>query len=352
MEDHAELQVAAMPDCPDAPVGSFHPGYNIVSSPPDLRRLTTYLRAPSQPMLPVIVIGTLADTDRTPALAPETLCPIVDPRTAIYWLVNRSVRQRLTHKLGRPLSLTSDIRVYWPIVTSESDPAGHPSIAASADENDTLAALVQAIDLSRPTMRAFRAQLDATARRLTTAQQGTHRLTSELEAAREETRATQAMLDAATQRLTTLSELEPEMLKKLSGMDTEELLHFLIFGEWLFLTAADRREHPLGRYLFGPQFVDSVNSQRLDVPLARIGFACAMVSSRRAKGHAGLEPHAYRAVGVSGGASPQTIRADGARAMTCALGQSRGAPRLKYWLLPDGTIEFATVGKHDDGRRS
>jgi hypothetical protein len=225
--DGAELHVAAFPD---SPLGSFHPGYIDVSSPRDLRRVTTYLRAPSQLTLPVIVIGTLDGTAQTPALAPETLCPVVDPRTAIFWLVNRPVRERL------------------------------------------------------------------------------------------------------------------------AGMDTEELLHFLIFGEWLALTAADRRDHPLGRYIFGPQFIESVNDRKLGVPLPRIAFACAIVSSGRATGYGGLESHAYRK--ATGGASPQMIRADGARAMTCALGRSSGAPRLRYWLLPDATIEFATVGKHEDGRRS
>jgi hypothetical protein len=51
----------------------------------------------------------------------------------------------------------------------------------------------------------------------------------------------------------------------------------------------------------------------------------------------------------SGGNDPQRVRSDGARAWRCNLRRSSpGGPRLHYWVLTDGTIEFASIGYHDD----
>jgi hypothetical protein len=49
-----------------------------------------------------------------------------------------------------------------------------------------------------------------------------------------------------------------------------------------------------------------------------------------------------------GGNAPQWERTDGARAWRCNLRIASGGSRLHYWLLADGTVEFASVNLHDD----
>lgn len=42
------------------------------------------------------------------------------------------------------------------------------------------------------------------------------------------------------------------------------------------------------------------------------------------------------------------IRArDGAKGWRCTLSHISGGPRLPYWILPSGVIEFEAVGYHD-----
>lgn len=81
------------------------------------------------------------------------------------------------------------------------------------------------------------------------------------------------------------------------------------------------------------------------VSTERIARVCAMVACRRAA-QTGSEPHPLRR--NPSPTAPQWERADGATAWRCALKGSAGGPRLHYWQLPDGTIEFALVVAHDD----
>jgi hypothetical protein len=60
----------------------------------------------------------------------------------------------------------------------------------------------------------------------------------------------------------------------------------------------------------------------------------------RATGHASIDAHIYRG-------SEETERDDGAKAMRAALKRSAGGPRLHYFSLPNGTIEFVQIGYHD-----
>lgn len=83
----------------------------------------------------------------------------------------------------------------------------------------------------------------------------------------------------------------------------------------------------------------------LDVPLHRIGWVMAMVASGRAPAISGLSVHPL----VTGtGRASQLIRArDGAKGWRCTLSHISGGPRLHYWILPSGVIEFEAVGYHD-----
>lgn len=128
-------------------------------------------------------------------------------------------------------------------------------------------------------------------------------------------------------------------------LDVEQRLHVTIALEWASaLSATDRTTHPLGRYVFGSRFAETIQSRQV-VPVSRIAWVCAMIAC----GHAaaiGLDLHRMRT--GSGPTMPWLTRSDGARGWRCALKMTSGGPRIHYWTLPDGTIEFASVNHHDD----
>jgi hypothetical protein len=172
-----------------------------------------------------------------------------------------------------------------------------------------------------------------------------------------ETRRRQALerAEAAETRLASLQRklaalqtagLDMAELQAVAGLDPEGIMQRLICREWLTaLQAADRREYLLGGYRLAPRFSASVEDRRIATPATRVAFACAMVACGRAPELPGLEPHTRRE--GSGGDDPQARRQDGAKAWMCNLGHGRGAARLLYWQLPDGTIEFDSVRNHD-----
>ena len=143
--------------------------------------------------------------------------------------------------------------------------------------------------------------------------------------------------------------LDTAELEAVTGMDPEARMQRLICREWLTtLQASDRSNHPLGGYRLAPKFVASVEDRRIATPPTRVAFACAMVACGRAAELAGLEPHPWREGKTNGGGDdPQAVRADGAKGCMCNLGHGRGAARLFYWVLPNGTIEFDSVRNHD-----
>lgn len=72
-----------------------------------------------------------------------------------------------------------------------------------------------------------------------------------------------------------------------------------------------------------------------------------MVACGRARSH-GCEPQPVCAGGEDGRTTPQLRRSDGARAWSCSLTAGPGGPYLRYWAIPDGTIEFAAVVDCED----
>ena len=110
--------------------------------------------------------------------------------------------------------------------------------------------------------------------------------------------------------------------------------------------AADKHDHKLN-FDFGTEFLASVDktvndqeAARQKLPLVMAWIACGM--PERTSRH-----HAYRE--NEGGGSPQLVRTDGAKAFRVDLeSKTAAARRLHYWRLPDGSVEFARVGFHDE----
>lgn len=111
-------------------------------------------------------------------------------------------------------------------------------------------------------------------------------------------------------------------------------------------TKADRVHYPWREPVIGPFFLASL--ERLEgVGVDRVLEVCAEVVCGRASERAGMQLHALR--WSSGGGSGQRTRPDGARAFRVSLQvRSAAARRLHYWKLPDGRVELAQIGYHDD----
>ncbi|WP_217922211.1 hypothetical protein [Miltoncostaea oceani] len=111
----------------------------------------------------------------------------------------------------------------------------------------------------------------------------------------------------------------------------------------------DRTRFPLQPMRLHPEFLQALD--RLEgIARPKVIEVCAQVASGRAKEIPGRDLHQLR---VSRGAgAPQRVRSlDGAKAWRCALQrETPSARRLHWWVLADGTIEFAHVGVHDDER--
>jgi hypothetical protein len=127
----------------------------------------------------------------------------------------------------------------------------------------------------------------------------------------------------------------------------EQRLRTAIRTSWLrHTTRADRERYRWREPIIGPEFLASLDLLE-GVSRERVVDVCAEVVSGRAPSRPGQQVHPLRA--TTGGPAPQRVRADGARAYRASLQtRSSAARRLHYWELPDGGVELAKVGYHDD----
>lgn len=111
-------------------------------------------------------------------------------------------------------------------------------------------------------------------------------------------------------------------------------------------SAADRLAHPLAPARVGWGFLDSLDD--VAVSRAKIVEVCMEIACGVAFRVRGREVHRMR-VGP-GPEEPQRERSsDGAKAWRCALKRnSPAAPRLHWWALAGGGVEFANCVRHDD----
>jgi hypothetical protein len=314
----------------------------VVASKPALRSMQAYLLSCDRQQ-PAIALTRSVDSDE-PVLAPEQVRAIVGPGPRIYYVSAEYLLRRLQGMLGRKLALPAGgARIWWPDLSTRSDPSEHPFVLALAGEpqSSMLVEFARQFDLSRPLVRREIKLIEDT-RRLAEyqlAQAVEQNRTTEqrlrdtqLERHREATRA-----DAAEMRL-------QGAVRELGALGCEERLHMFIAREWVgALTVSDRREHPLGAYVLTGELVAMVERQA-DISHERVAWVCAMVACGYAPALAGLAVHPL----LSGRAGGQLQRADGAKGWRCSLKRNASAgPRLHYWIRPDGTIEFAEVGSHD-----
>ncbi|MHB1539332.1 MAG: hypothetical protein ACYCYN_12695, partial [Solirubrobacteraceae bacterium] len=109
-------------------------------------------------------------------------------------------------------------------------------------------------------------------------------------------------------------------------------------------SADDRERHPWRDPRLGGSFLASLD--RVNIARRRVASTCALLACGRIHESAGAAVHELRT--GSGPTAPQRRREDGATAWRCSVTEGAGAVRLHYWQLPDGSVELARVGYHDD----
>lgn len=130
--------------------------------------------------------------------------------------------------------------------------------------------------------------------------------------------------------------------------DAEEWVRHHVHLGWLQnYSAIDRAAHPLGEYLVGPAFADSVRSLAPQL-LAKVWRAAVDVVTRRGRHLHSREAHPLRS--GNGARAPEVVRAeDDARCFRYSVGfKAAGARRLHAWHLQDGRVELCRVVTHGD----
>jgi hypothetical protein len=304
----------------------------------ELRSLVGYLLG--ERSQPVIGLALLEGAEMT-VLPPRGVRAIVGAGPQIYVIRRDSLLGQLTKALGRGLTVTvGAARIWWPGLARTSDPFDHPLVLQVDSEHagSLLEEFARQFDLSRPRVREEIKNLDGVRGLL---ELELERTQDALATSNERLRDEQIARHSAERHAAALER------KQTTGR-VEELLHALIFREWIArLTEADRREHPLGAYILMPELLEQLTT-RTDIPRERVAWVCATVAARRAPDQAAIALHPL----VASPGGPQLERAsDGAKGWRCSLKANvRGGPRLHYWERPDGTIEFTAVGGHDDPR--
>ena len=211
---------------------------------------------------------------------------------------------------------------------------------AEHEQGDIQGSTGQALAEARTEIRRLRALLAQAGRAHDELEQQAKAAAEQARKSREELRRSAA--DVEQQRA-----LARRLQSELDVVPEEERLRLAIRGSWIRQTTkSDREQFRWREPVVGPEFLDSLELLE-GVSRDRVVEVCAEVVSGRAATRPGLQVHALRSVETGG--APQQQRADGARAFRASLQvRSSAARRLHYWELPDGGIELAKVGYHDD----
>lgn len=278
-----------------------------------------------------------------PALSPAAVRAIVGPTVPIYlicWRVTISLQKRLPNDLH---VFGGAARIWWPMPKPDRRPASHPLVYDGSGEYGAAALtdLECAYHASRPPSRQSEQQLRRERDNAEGRARGLASQVSELTQDRD-----QVAPEITTHRRTEADTRADDDFETIL-IDTERKLHLMICEQWYDASSGrtSREQYPLGRYIIASRLIADLHEHEVGVPLHRLGWVMAMVASGRAPAILGLSVHPL----VTGtGRASQLIRArDGAKGWRCTLAHISGGPRLHYWILPNGVIEFEAVGYHD-----
>jgi len=303
-----------------------------------------------------LVCLTSRSSENYPALDPAEIRAIVGPEVQVFFLRTGRLSFALQDALPQGMSVFGGAaRIWWPGVSDETPLFDHPLIheASAVYGSQAVRAFESAWGRGAPAtgseedvdpiLALPQQERDDARAEVEELRHANGELSRRVQHERDLRRTAQRRARDLRGRLT-----EPAPEEHTHDVDPELAFHQDLLETWFeHLTPSDRRERPLGSYLVGAQFLSSV-AQLQTVSRDRVAWVCAMVAGGRGPELANLELHPLRS--GRGGNDPPRVRArDGATAWRCALKtNSPSAPRLHYWLLADGTTEFAKVGPHDD----
>jgi hypothetical protein len=128
----------------------------VVRGQASLLSMTTHLLL-AERAHPVIGLASSLSDGESAVLAPSNIYEITGPSVRIYLLPDEDVLGELEAVLGRRLTLTPGAaRIWWPGLTTRSDPADHPLVLpleGGESEADVLAEFMCQFRLSEPHVR-------------------------------------------------------------------------------------------------------------------------------------------------------------------------------------------------------
>ncbi len=244
------------------------------------------------------------------------------------------------------------VRIWWPGASRDAVPEDHPLLfvrepTAAGRVRAQVASLVAGQAAGREGAAAAEAgEVAAMATQLRAAAAERDQLAGQLRQERTRSQALARRLRVAEERLAALERADAAE-DPFAG--DEAFLRGVAAAYGRLYSDADRQEFPLGRMTVGPGFLESARTLE-GIDRSRILEVCAHVAAGRAWHIPGLRVHPLRS---GRGGAPQRRRPGGAQAWRCALQVgSPAARRLHWWAIPGpggGTVEFDSVGTHDDG---
>lgn len=194
-----------------------------------------------------------------------------------------------------------------------------------------------------------RREVDDLRERLAAVEHDRHQLLDRLKTERQRAGDADRRVERLRKELRAEGDSKNRLQRELEALDLDASRRFVaeVYQAWDRVTLpADRARFPWREPIIGPDFLDSLAATQ-GVSRERVLDVCAHVACGRAAEIGGLELHPLRA--SEGGGASQLEREDGAKAWRCSLQASTAAARrLHYWQLPDGGVELAKVGYHDD----
>jgi len=155
-------------------------------------------------------------------------------------------------------------------------------------------------------------------------------------------------LRGTQKKLRSIYKMRDEATPTIDFADAEEWVRHHVHLGWLEnYSASDRAAHPLGDYLVGAPFAESVKALAPQLQ-AKVWRAAVDVVTRRGRHLHSREAHPLRS-GTGARASEVVRAADDARCFRYSIGfKAAGARRLHAWHLRDGRIELCRVVTHGD----
>jgi hypothetical protein len=300
---------------------------------------------------PVVVLTSRAG-EREPALDVEDGRAIVGPSASIYFLptgrLSLDLGERAPDRRG---PYNGSLRVWLPGVSAQGHPREHPQVFDPTGEYGPRSLRQLAYGLRDAfRMRDIAPQIDPVAAhrsleliRITEeAETAKHGYEEQLALMRNER--DEALKDGreAERRLRVAQ--RDRGSSWVSERDPEGALMELILQRWLeTLSLEERAQHPLGRYVLGPDFVRSAEGLA-NLVRDRLAYVCAMIACDRVESLAALaqsplppNSHAHH--------DRDSLNGSGS-AWQCSLTRqdSQTPPAVRYLRRADGTIKFSGLG--------